>query len=48
MDDNMCGNCEYCLGDGLCKYPICLKEPMSEQEEGDYQKWLAKKYPNGN
>ena len=48
MGNDKCKNCEHHLGNGWCKYPICLKEPMDEKEEEDYKKWLAEKYPKGN
>ena len=32
---NKCENCEYSVGDGWCKYPICLKDSDDEKQNED-------------
>lgn len=40
MGNKQCEKCEHSISNGWCKYPTCIKEPFSEDEEKDYQEWL--------
>lgn len=35
MENNKCEGCDYCLENGWCKFPICLKDPNDEKQYKD-------------